>query len=355
MTATNAPSWLEHWEPVSGYLDAPTMGLPTKATTEAMRRHIDDWQAGRCNAAGFDEDVRRSRAAFAKLVGVNPDDVAIGGQVSPLVGLVAASVPDGAKVVLPSAEFASVSFPFLVHADRGVEVVQVPLEGLADALDESVHTVAFSLAQSSDGRVADADAVMEAAARSGTRTMVDLTQAAGWRPIEAIRFDVTVTGTYKWLCCPRGSSFLTATAEIREQMRALYPNWYASADIWGSIYADELALAEEVRRFDTSPAWPVWVGTTPAVELFAALHRDDPETGRAVAAYGIGLANQVRTAIGMEAEERPVISLPDEGGRAKAALEAAGCRVAGRGSGVRIGFHLWNTEDDVDRVVDALR
>ncbi|HET9500025.1 MAG TPA: aminotransferase class V-fold PLP-dependent enzyme [Marmoricola sp.] len=347
-------AWVEQWERVPGYLDAPTMGLPPRTVVAAMRRHLEDWQAGRCDAAGFDEDVRRSRSAFATLVGVTPDDVAIGAQVSQLVGLAAASVPDGARIVVPSAEFASVSFPFLVHADRGVDVVQVPLEALPDALDESVHTVAFSVAQSADGRVADVDAILDAATRSGTRTVADLTQAAGWMPLEASRFDITVTGAYKWLCAPRGSAFLTARPAAKEQMRPLYPNWYASADIWGSIYADELALAPEVRRFDTSPAWPVWVGTAPALELLADLHRGDPERADAVAAYGIDLANRVRTALGLEQEPRPVLSLPDRGGALKAALTEAGCRVAGRGSGVRFGFHLWNTADDVARVVHAL-
>lgn len=353
MTTQPAP-WAEHWAPVPGYLDAPTMGVPTRTTLAAMRRHLDEWQAGRCDTAGFDEDVRRSREAFAKLVGVSADDVAIGAQVSHLVGLVAASVPDGATVVVPNAEFTSVSFPFLAQADRGVTVVQVPLEALADAIDDRVHTVAFALAQSADGRLADAEAIRAAAARSGTRTLVDLTQAAGWLPIEAAGFDLTVTGTYKWLCCPRGSAFLTTAPEVREQLRPIHANWYAAADIWGSIYADDLQLAAETRRFDTSPAWPVWVGAAPALELIASLHCEDPALGDRVASYGAGLADRVRRAIGIEPEGRPVLALPDEGGRLATTLRQAGCKVAGRGTGVRIGFHLWNTEDDVDRVVDVL-
>lgn len=350
----SAPHWLHHWEPVPGYLDTATMGLPPIATSEALRRHLDEWTAGECRAVGFDEDVRRARAAFARLVGVTPDDVAIGSQVSALVGLVAASLPDGGRVVVPRADFASVVFPFLAHADRGVTVEQVPLEGLADAVRPGVDLVAFSVAQSSDGRLADVDAVLDAARAAGTRTLADLTQAAGWMPIEASRFDVTVTGLYKWLCAPRGSSFLTASAELKEHMRPLYPGWYAAADIWGSIYGTELVLADEVRRFDVSPAWPVWVGTAPALELFAGLHRDDASVGASVSTYGAGLADAVRAALDLPAEGRPVISLPDDEGKRKEALERAGCRVAGRGGAVRIGFHLWNTEDDVDRVVDVL-
>jgi selenocysteine lyase/cysteine desulfurase len=350
----SAPAWLDNWKPVSGYLDAPTMGLPPLVVTEALRRHLDDWSAGECRAAGFDEDVRRARAAFARLVGVTPDDVAIGAQVSALVGLVAASLPDGARVVVPRADFASVVFPFLAHADRGVAVEQVPLEGLAEAVRPGVDLVAFSVAQSSDGRLADVDAVLDAARAAGTRTLADLTQAAGWLPVEASRFDVTVTGLYKWLCAPRGSAFLTASAEMKERIRPLYPGWYAAADIWESIYATELVLSDGVRRFDVSPAWPVWVGTAPTLELFAGLHRDDAGVARDVSTYGARLADAVRTALDLPAEGRPVVSLPDEDGKRKEALERAGCRVAGRGGAVRIGFHLWNTEDDVDRVVDVL-
>lgn len=349
-----SPAWLHHWTPVPGYLDAATMGLPPHAVTEALRRHLDEWTAGECRAGAFDEDVRRARAAFARLVGVTPDGVAIGAQVSALVGLVAASLPDGARVVVPRADFASVVFPFLAHEDRGIEVEQVPLEGLADAIRPGVDLVAFSVAQSSDGRLADVDGVLDAARAAGTRTLADLTQAAGWLPTEASRFDVTVTGLYKWLCAPRGSSFLTASAELKEWIRPLYPGWYAAADVWGSIYATEMVLADEVRRFDTSPAWPVWVGTAPALELFAGLHRDDPSVADAVSRYGAGLADAVREALDLPAEGRPVLSLPDEGSKRKEALERAGCRVSGRAGAVRIGFHLWNTEDDVDRVVDAL-
>ena len=35
-------------------------------------------------------------------------------------------------------------------------------------------------------------------------------------------------------------------------------------------------------------------------------------------------------------------------------LRAAGIRASIRAGAVRVGFHLYNTEDDVDRLLDAL-
>ncbi len=138
-----------------------------------------------------------------------------------MVSLVAASLPDGAEVVVPEGDFTSVVFPFLVHADRGVRVRQVPLAGLADAIGPATTAVAFSLAQSANGVVADADAVREAAARHGVLTLCDLTQAAGWMPSDASRFDVTTCSAYKWLCHPRGTAYLTVRPEVMDRLRPL--------------------------------------------------------------------------------------------------------------------------------------
>ena len=65
---------------------------------------------------------------------VQPSRVAVGGTVSELLGLVAAALPDGARVVVPEVEFTSNLFPWLVQQDRGVQVVTVPTDRLLDAI-----------------------------------------------------------------------------------------------------------------------------------------------------------------------------------------------------------------------------
>lgn len=255
--------------PVPGYLDAATCGLPARATVDAMRGALDTWQAGKADLAVYDEAVRASRAAFARLVGVDPSWVATGSQTSALVGLVASSVPDGAEVLVVDGDFASVVFPFLVHADRGVTVRQVPLESLADEVRASTHTVAFSLVQSRDGRIADVDAIRTAAAATGAVTVCDVTQAAGWLPVDATLFDVTVCASYKWLSAPRGTAFLTVRPELLDRLRPTSAGWYAGEEIWSSVYGPHMALATDARRLDVSPAWLCWVGAVPALELVA--------------------------------------------------------------------------------------
>jgi selenocysteine lyase/cysteine desulfurase len=313
-----------------------------------MTREIGRWSRGESDAVGYDDDVARCRELFAHLVNVPTSWVATGANTSVMVALVASALPDGAEVVLPVGDFTSVVFPFLVLADRGVRVRPVPIDGLADAVTSSTTLVAWSLAQSADGVVADHQAVVEAARRHGALTLCDLTQAVGWMPCDASLFDVAVCTAYKWLCHPRGAAYLTVRPEVADRIRPLQAGWYAGESRWDSCYGPDMQLASDARRFDVSPAWLSWVGGVPAMELFAGL---DPEQARA---YDAGLADALLDRLGRPPQGRPVVSLPDESGALQAALTDKGATVAGRAGRVRIAFHLWNDEEDVELVASAL-
>ena len=344
----------QHWDRVPGYLNVAAVGVPPREVVAAMRQDLSRWRAGAVSPAAYDDAVDAARRAYARLVDVPVERVAVGPQVSVLIGLVAASLPDGAHVVVPEGEFTSVLYPFLVHADRGVTVQQVPLEGLADAVRPGVDVVAFSLVQSAEGRVVDVAAVTEAARTAGALTVADVTQAAGWFPLDAATFDVTAGGAYKWLCAPRGSAFLTVREEVGARLRPVYAGWYAGHAPWRSVYGPGMDLAADARRFDVSPAWPVWTGTAPAIELFADLLRGAPDLAAMVSGLGGRLADQVRAGLDLEPTGLPVLALPDPDGALLPALEAAGCTVAARRGGVRLSFHLWNDEEDAARVLRAL-
>jgi selenocysteine lyase/cysteine desulfurase len=336
------------WDPVPGYLNAATLGLPTRAVVAALQADIGVWAAGRSSAPGYDAAVARCRGLYAGLVDVPETWVAVHAQTSVMVSLLATALPDDAEVVLPEGDFTSVVFPFLVQADRGVRVRQVPLAGLADAIGPATTLVAFSLAQSSDGTVADASAVREAAARHGALTYCDITQAVGWLPCRAGDFDVTTCSAYKWLCHPRGTAYLTVRPEVMDRLRPIHAGWYAGESRWDAVYGPQMTLAADARRFDVSPAWLAWTGAVPAMELFAGV---DPELVRA---HDVGLADGLLTRLGLEPRGQAVVSLPDPDGALAAALAGRGAVVAGRAGRVRIGFHLWNDESDVDLAAGVL-
>jgi len=342
-------AWSQPWGPVRpGYLDAATMGVPMRATREAMREAVDAWADGEASAAGYGRHVERARAAYARLVGVPRREVAIGATTSELVGLVAASLPDDSEVLCVEGDFSSVVYPFLQHAPRGVRVRHVPLEALAASVTRGTTLVAFSLVQSADGRVADSAAIADAAHAAGALTLCDTTQAAGIHPVAAAEWDITVCHAYKWLCAPRGAAFLTATPEASERIVPLSAGWYAGEDVWGSAYGPHMALAASARRFDTSPAWLSWVGAAEALEHFETI---DPVAAWARVA---GLADRLLARLGLPPRGQAIVALEDPDGLRAAALDAAGIRFARRAGRARLAFHVWNTPSDLDLVSDAL-
>ena len=335
-----------HHLPVPGYLDTGSLGLPAVATVEAMTAAIGAWQRGEARAPAYDADVTASREAFATLVGVDPTAVAVGSQVSVLIGTVAASLPTGTEVLVPDGEFTSVLFPFL--AQPGVTVRTVPLDDLADEVRSSTGVVAFSIVQSADGRVADIDAIAAAAAVHGAMTLADATQACGWLPIDAGRFDVLVCGAYKWLLSPRGTAFLTVRPERLADLIPAGAGWYAGHDVWDSIYGGPLRLADDARRLDVSPAWLAWVGTAPALRTILevgveAVHRHD-----------IGLSDRFCDAMDLPRAGSAIVSVTTTDAQAEA-LRAAGIRASVRAGRLRMCFHLYNDDADVDAAVAALR
>jgi selenocysteine lyase/cysteine desulfurase len=321
-----------------GYLDTATCGLPSTATLAALDAHLAAWRDGGADLAAWDVPVRRSRELAARLLGVGADRVSLGSQVSVTAATVARGLAPGTRVVLVEGDFTSLTWPFLARTDLRCRVV--PLDAAADAASEADWLVA-STVQSSDGRLLDVDHL------PAVRTLLDATQSLGWLPIEAGHFDVVTTAAYKWLSCPRGTTVTAWSDRALAELPALAPGWYAGTDPVASLYAGTVALADDARAHDVSPAWPCWAGAAPALQLLV-------DTGVArVHAHDVRLAGLVRTALGLPPSGSAVVSLPAREGDAER-LAAAGVRCSARAGRVRLGFHHYNDDDDVDRVVSAL-
>ncbi len=329
------------------YLNTASFGLPPRVAWDALQTALHEWRGGGTSWEHWGDATEGARAAYARIVGVQTADVTVGATISGLMGLIAASLPAGSHVLLPEVEFTSTLFPFLVQEELGrCRVTLVPVARLPEAIDADVDVVAFSAVQMSTGELADLDGIAEAASQHGAVTIVDATQACGWLPLDAKRFDAVAAGAYKWLMSPRGTAFMAVRPERVEQIAPLTAGWYAGADVHSSYFGPPLRLADEARRLDTSPAWFSWVGTQPALELVERIGVE------AIHEHDLALANRFRAGIGLEPGDSAIVSADVPG--AEAALERAGIIGAMRGGKLRTSWHVYNTTEDVDRVLDVL-
>ncbi len=279
--------------------------------------------------------------SWARIAGCAVDDVTVGANVSGLIGVVAASLPAGARVVAAEGDYTSLLWPFLVQGD----VRTVPVAQLAEAAADA-DVLAFSAVQSATGEVADLDAIAAAAEAHGVMTIVDATQALGWLPMDATRFDVVACAAYKWLMTPRGVAFMSVRRSRLDAIEPVLAGWFAAEDVHSSYYGTDMRLASSARRLDTSPAWFSWVGGGAGARADRARRRRaNPRARRRPGQPVPRRASGCRPATRRSSPPRP---------RNVERLEAAGIIAPVRAGNLRTSWHAYNTEADVDRVLDVL-
>ncbi len=328
-----------------GYLDTGTYGLPPRSTLEAVTRALAGWR-GREPWLQWEEDGEACRSLFAGLVAAAPEDVALVTALSSAAGLVAASIPAGAgdNVVLFEEDFASTLLPWRGLAARGVELRLRPLAELADAVDERTALVAVSSVQSADGSVADLDALRA----TGARLFVDATQAVGAVPVDVEGIDYLAAHPYKWLCSPRGLAFLYVRRERLDEIEPWTSGWKSRARPYEHFYGLP-ELTPDARRLDVSLPWLVAAGARPSLELVTRLGVER------ISAHDLGLARRFAGALGVAEPRSPIVRVRvEDADAAVRRLLKAGVSCSARAASVRLGFHFYNSEADVDLALEAL-
>lgn len=332
------------------YLNTATCAVLPRSAVAEVRLLAEAAADGAPGGFGDFGRVNRVREAFARIVGVAADRVAVGSAVSTHVGLVSAALPAGSEVLCAVGDFASVMNPFVVRADLKVRFA--PVESIAEAVGPDTALVAVSAVQSADGRVADLAAIRAATTAHGARMLVDASQAAGWLPFDASPYEYTVTVGFKWLLATRGVSYLTVSEEAQDTLTPLHAGWVAAESVEESSYGPVEQLARGAHRFDESPAFLAYHAAEPGLALLERIGIE------AVHAHDTALAARYRAGLARLGHEpvpggSPIVSVPGLADR-QPALSAAGIATAARAGNLRASFHLYNTEADVDRLLDVL-
>jgi selenocysteine lyase/cysteine desulfurase len=328
-----------------GYLDSATYGLPPRRTLAALEAAAAGWR-DRASWLSWEEDGEACRELFAGLVGARPSDIAFVAAASVGAGTVAASLPAGPgdNVVVYEREFDSVLLPWRPLAARGVELRLLPLERLAEGIDERTALVAASLVQSPDGRMPDLAAIKA----TGVRLFLDATQAVGAVRVDLEGVDYLAAHAYKWLLSPRGLAFLYVRPERLEEITPWLAGWKSRANPLDDFYGGT-ELAADARRLDVSIPWFSAAGARASLGLISELGVE------AIADHDLGLARSFAARLGLHEPVSPIVRVQVEDAEdAVARLREAGVTCSARSGSIRFAFHLYNDEADVDLALEAL-
>jgi kynureninase len=278
--------------------------------------------------------------------------------------------PERHRILHGVTDFHSSRFLWAAQARRGFSVEELrPEDGVAlrpeevlRHLDERVAVVALSLVSPRTGALLDAAAVIKAAHEVGALVVLDAYQAVGVVPIDVRRLgaDVLVGGTHKWLGGGgTGLAFMYVRPALAQRLEPAYPGWLGSQELLG--FSESFQPAAGARRFQQG---------TPAMEpIYSARAglRFVLETGverlreRSVALTTRMVARALDAGLPLSTPREPerrggVLCFGlEEGASVAERMESLGIDVDYRpGAGVRAAPHPCNTEEECDRVIDAL-
>jgi selenocysteine lyase/cysteine desulfurase len=347
----------------SVWLDTPTVCPGARPVLDAVSGCLREWEEGTFSWRRWESEAQATRGLFAALVRVEPSSVAIVPSLAEAAATVAASLPPG-RVVVGAPEFRSNLLPWVALRRRGFEVTEVPpregvvrTEMLLQAVGEDTVLLAVSEVQSASGFRVHLAPLAERCREVGARLFVNVTQSAGVLRVDAgaLGLDFVAAHGYKWLLAPRGIGWLAVRPDRLVELEPLAPNWHSVPDPYEDYYG-AAPLAPDAARLTLSWAWFSGVGARAALDLLAGLDPDEVERR----ALSLAAAFRER-ARGLGAllvpEEAPsqVVSVrvTDPAG-ARDALRARGVVAAVRGGLLRLGFHAFNVEEDVEAAVAAL-
>jgi len=352
------------------YFNTSTMAVGCAPAREAYLHAVERWSAGRFDYAEAEAAGEGARAMFALIVNAPPDQVAIVPAVSVAAGIVAANLPPGRpgeNVVVAAHEFTSNYFPWMLLRERGYEVRPVrsaedgpPADAYAEVADAGTRLIAVSAVHSPTGFRTDLAAMSRVAARSGAWLFVDACQAAGAVPIDVQRdgIDFLAAAGHKYLLGSRGMGYLYVRRGLLERLRPVLPGWKAARNPMESFIGPAMDLSPTASRLDTSLVWFAALADRAAFGIFerfgieAILERNAALSRRlhaALAERGVGIRPFA------EAHRSTIVTVPaDDLPATMARLGAAGVVAAAPAGRIRLSVHLYNLEEEIDRVAEVL-
>jgi len=345
----------------------------SRRCADAVRKYLQHCEESAYILGGFYKHADRVRAQIAHLINANPDEVTFCKNTSDGLSMVAngLSWQTGDNVVTTNAEFSANIYPWQALRPRGVEVRMVfeedgriPLERIFEAINSRTRVVAISSVQFASGYRTDLATLGEYCQSKGVFLCVDAIQSLGVFPIDvrAMNIDFLAADGHKWLCAPEGAGIFYVRDELQGHLRPTSVGWMSMRDGW-NFDKYQFEFADSAKRYDSG-------------------------SYNLAGVYALGGAIELIEEIGIEPISQRLLLLTDRlvRGLREKGYRVVSSRAPGEGSGIvaflsdlhdpqqvqrhlqgehriviavrrgrlRASPHVYNTEAEIDQLVEAL-
>jgi selenocysteine lyase/cysteine desulfurase len=354
------------------YINSCSQGALSDSVRKAYHAYLEDWDEKGAPWEYWMERTEAARAAFARLVGADPDEVAVTTSLSEGVSALASGLRYAgkrSKIVLSDYEFPTVGQIWHAQTSRGARVVHVPaapdgtvpIEHFERAINDETLLVSITHVSYRSGSLLDAERIARLAHERGALVLLDAYQTVGSLPVDvrALDVDFLAAGVLKYLLGSAGLGFLYCRRELVERVWPTATGWFADEDIFAMDHRD-YSPSRTATRFQsgTPPIPPIYAGIA-SIELME-------EIGIAETREHVNGLNS-RLLDGLD-ELRARVVTPRRPKRRGAlvciaaldapalvtALRREGIVTSERDGNLRISAHCYNSVEDIDAVLASL-
>ena len=373
---------LERWT----YMDVAGRGVLSREARAALDAHLDERMMNGGDKVKFFDLVEATRARFAQLIHAHPEEIALTKNISEGLNMVATAFDwkRGDNVILcPELEHPNNVYPWLNMQRYGLEVRTVapreghiPVEDIVACMDSGTRVVTVSTVTFAPGFRTDVDTLGRACRERGGLLLVDAAQSAGIIDTDVARshIDALAVSTQKGLLALYGMGLFYCRREWAERLKPAYLARFGVdlGDAHEATLGDlSFKYAPAARRFDlgnynyaacaavNASMQQLLEWGTANIErhvsgLTRALAHGFLELGLSVSggAPGPHLANIV-TVGELSADHYATGS--ERYNRLYEHLTANRVKLSIRRGTLRFSLHVYNTIEDVERVLDLTR
>ncbi|MCP5556289.1 MAG: aminotransferase class V-fold PLP-dependent enzyme [Verrucomicrobiaceae bacterium] len=353
------------------YLNTAAESIPPRQVGEALTEYWQDKTQGMAGRDPHFAKVEACREIAAKLVGLQPAEVAFCSCSSEAYNLLASALRLTAQdeVVVTDLDFPAGATPWLV-GDRPPKTQlwcardgQLLLDDLLPLLNERTRLVQVSLVSFLNGWRIDWVPLRDLVRRYAPEAIlsVDVTQALGRVDVTGVDADILISSTHKWTLGIHGGCVVGVPEHAAAKLTTQAGGWYHITNAFDADRFDTAKIRKGAASF--SVGMPSFA---PIYALNAALRYLDGFGIQNIAAYAdplVAQAHEGLKGLGIQpmAPAQPTCSSgilafqhPDSAKIAEALL-AANIHVMHHAGRIRIALHGYNAEAHVIALLSTMR
>jgi selenocysteine lyase/cysteine desulfurase len=353
------------------YINSCSQGALSDAVREAYGAYLSDWDEQGAPWDYWVERTEAARAAFARLVNAESDEIAVTTSLSAGVSALATGLRyvRRSKIVVTDLEFPTVGQIWHAQAARGARVEHVaraedgtvPLESFDRAIDEDTAIVSITHVSYRSGAMIDVAAVVELARERGALVLLDAYQSVGSVPLDvkALGVDFMAAGVLKYLLGSAGLAFFYCRRELVERVWPTATGWFADRNIF-EMDINDYSPSPTARRFQSgTPPIPAIYAGIAGIELMQEI--GIAETREHVLQLNEQLVGGVEelggTVVTPKQPERHgalICIASSDVDELVAQLGRDGIVTSSRDGNLRVSAHSYNSAEDIEAVLEAL-